>query len=113
MSSLYNIYLNNLSTDVGAAARSLYEQVCSDVNRPQFIPDMKTCTDEVDTNEYFDKPTLSEEEQAVSEISKVGAGKMTIEGKPQTRNPAPGRDSNGIMGTPFSQNTCASTATPT
>lgn len=113
MSSLYNIYLKTLNTDVGDAARSLYEQVCSDVNRTQFVPDMKTCTDGVNLNEYFDEPTLSEEEQAQAEMSKVGAGKMTIEGKPQTRNPDPGRSSNGIMGTPFSQNTCASTATST
>ena len=111
MSSLYNTYLNTLSTEVGTAARSLYEQVCSDVNKTQFVPDMKTCTDGVNTNEYFPEPTLSEEEQAVSEQAKVGAGKMTIEGKPQTRNPGPGRTSLGIMGTSFPQNTCASTAT--
>ena len=37
MSSLYNTYLNTLSTEVGTAARSLYEQVCSDVNTKQLL----------------------------------------------------------------------------
>ena len=66
-------YVSSLSSDCGKAAKSLYEQVCSDVNPKQPIPQPRTCTDELDENEYFDKQTVSDKALARCHAAKQGA----------------------------------------
>lgn len=96
-------YVSSLSSDCGKAAKSLYEQVCSDVNPKQPIPQPRTCTDELDENEYFDKQTVSDKAMARCHAAKQGAKAAVY--------PSAGRTSLGIMGNGFSENVSADTST--
>jgi hypothetical protein len=103
MSNSFYKYVSSIDSDCGQAAKSLYEQVCSDVNPKQIIPQPRTCTDELDENEYFDKQTVSDEVLAKSHAAKQGAKAAVY--------PDAGRTSLGIMGTGFPQNVSADTST--
>ena len=93
-------YLSSRNSDAARAALALYEQVCSDVNAPQVSPGQPCCTQSIDENEYFDEPTLSDEE-----LDKVHQAKT---GYREVLAPSAGRTSLGIMGNGFPENVCAS-----
>ena len=99
----FYFYVSNLKSECGKAATSLYEQVCSDVNPPQNIPQPRTCTDELDENEYFDKQTVSDKALARCHAAKQGAKAAVY--------PSAGRTSLGIMGNGFPENVSADTST--
>ena len=103
MSNSFYKYVSSIDSDCGHAAKSLYEQVCSDVNPKQIVPQPRTCTDELDENEYFDKQTVSDKVLAKSHAAKQGAKAAVY--------PDAGRTSLGIMGTGFPQNVSADTST--
>jgi hypothetical protein len=103
MSNVFYDFVSSIDRASGRAAKKLYEQVCSDVNPPQAIPQPGCCTDELDENEYFDKQTVSDEILAKSHAAKQGA-KSAL-------HPEAGRTSLGIMGNQFPENVSADTAT--
>ena len=71
-------YVSSLSSDCGKAAKSLYEQVCSDVNPKQPIPQPRTCTDELDENEYFDKQNRLQKTLTADDIKQVNGYWTTL-----------------------------------
>jgi hypothetical protein len=95
-------YLSSRNSDAARAALALYEQVCSDVNAPQVSPGQPCCTQSIDENEYFDEPTLSDEELDKVHQAKTGCREVLA--------PSAGRTSLGIMGNGFPENVCASSA---
>lgn len=103
MSNVFYDFVSSIDRASGRAAKKLYEQVCSDVNPPQVIPQPACCTDELDENEYFDKQTVSDKVLAKSHAAKQGAKAAVY--------PDAGRTSLGIMGTGFPQNVSANTST--
>ena len=100
MSQQFVKYLSSLNSPASRAALALYEQVCSDVNMPPTSPGQPCCTQELDENEYFDEPTLSDEERQKVHQAKTGFRQVLA--------PSAGRTTLGIMGTAAPQNVCAS-----
>lgn len=96
-------FVSYLKTNDSLASRAviaLYEQVCSDVNPKQVSPGQPCCTQSLDENEYFDEPTLSDEELEQVHRAKTGYRQVLA--------PSAGRTSLGIMGNSFPENVCAS-----
>jgi hypothetical protein len=98
-------YLSSMNSDAARASLALYEQVCSDVNPPLVSPGQPCCTQSLDENEYFDEPTLSDEELDKVHQAKTGFRRVLA--------PSAGRTTLGIMGNGFPENVCASSGSST
>lgn len=103
MNSDFVKFVSSYKSSASSAALAIYEQVCSDVNKRNVVPDPRCCTDEVDENEYFPEQTVSDEVLAQCHAAKRGARAAVY--------PSAGRTSNHIMGNGFPENVCASSGT--
>lgn len=103
MNSDFVKFVSSYKSSASSAALAIYEQVCSDVNKPNVVQGPRCCTDELDENEYFDEQTVSDEVLAQCHAAKQGARAAVY--------PSAGRTSLGIMGNGFPENVCASSGT--
>lgn len=75
-----------------SSAEPNFEGVATDVNPPQFIPDIGMCTQGTDDNPYFDEKTVARSKiAAISAMSRTNPGVNKV-------FPGPGRTTLGIPG---------------